>query len=57
MHYGEAIVWQKAILAARKIYRLAPRLPMQETYGMRSQITLAAVLDKLGPGPNGTNLR
>ncbi|WP_363321732.1 four helix bundle protein [Accumulibacter sp.] len=28
---------------ARQVYRLAPRLPREETYGMRSQITRAAV--------------
>ncbi|MBK1617164.1 hypothetical protein CKO42_01600 [Lamprobacter modestohalophilus] len=43
MHYREAIVWQKAMLAAREVYRLVPRLPREETYGMRSQITRAAV--------------
>ena len=29
--------------AARETYRLAPRLPSTENYGMRSQITRAAV--------------
>jgi four helix bundle protein len=43
MHYRELIVWQKAMEAAREVYRLAPRLPREETYGMRSQITRAAV--------------
>ncbi|MBK5938214.1 hypothetical protein CCR96_02785 [Halochromatium roseum] len=43
MHYREAIVWQKAMLAAREVYRLVPRLPREETYGMRSQITRAVV--------------
>ena len=28
---------------ARQVYRLAPILPKEETYGMRSQITRAAV--------------
>ncbi|MGD9894518.1 MAG: four helix bundle protein, partial [Dehalococcoidia bacterium] len=27
----------------REVYRLAPRMPREETYGMRSQITRAAV--------------
>ncbi|MEA1050801.1 four helix bundle protein [Lamprobacter modestohalophilus] len=31
------------MLAAREVYRLALRLPREETYGMRSQITRAAV--------------
>lgn len=43
MHYRDTIVWQKAMLAAREMYRLVPLLPAEETYGMRSQITRAAV--------------
>ncbi len=43
LHYREAIVWQKAMAAAREVYRLVPHLPREETYGMRSQITRAAV--------------
>lgn len=42
MHYRELKVWQKAMEAAKEVYRLAPRLPREETYGMRSQITRAA---------------
>ncbi|MGH7505737.1 MAG: four helix bundle protein, partial [Longimicrobiales bacterium] len=43
VHYREAIVWKKAMRLAREVYRLAPRLPKEETYGMRSQLTRAAV--------------
>ena len=43
LHYRQAIVWQKAMAAALEVYRLAPLLPREETYGMRSQITRAAV--------------
>lgn len=43
MHYRETTLWQKAMEATREVYRLAPRLPREETYGMRSQITRAAV--------------
>lgn len=43
MHYRQLIVWQKAMAGAREIYRLVPRLPREETYGMRSQITRAAI--------------
>jgi four helix bundle protein len=43
MHYRETIVWQKAMAAAREGYRLVPRLPKEETYGMRSQLTRALV--------------
>ncbi|HXR36895.1 MAG TPA: four helix bundle protein [Candidatus Binataceae bacterium] len=37
------IVWQKAVDMVREMYRLVPKLPKEETYGMRSQITRAAV--------------
>ena len=43
MHYRETVVWQKAMQAVDELYRLAPRLPREETYGMRSQITRAMV--------------
>lgn len=43
MHYRETILWQKGMEVAREVYRLVPRLPREETYGMRSQITRAAV--------------
>ncbi len=42
MHYRELVVWQKAMMLAKEVYRLAPMLPREETYGMRSQITRAA---------------
>jgi len=42
MHYRELKVWQKAMEVAKAVYRLAPLLPREETYGMRSQITRAA---------------
>ncbi|MCE7937176.1 MAG: four helix bundle protein [Chloroflexi bacterium CFX6] len=31
------------MIVAREVYRLVPRLPREETYGMRSQLTRAAV--------------
>lgn len=43
MHYQKAVVWQKAMEVARGIYVLVPLLPREEIYGMRSQITRAAV--------------
>ena len=43
MHYRELKVWQKAMEAAKQVYRLTPLLPREETYGMRSQITRAMV--------------
>ncbi|MBM3473024.1 MAG: four helix bundle protein [Armatimonadetes bacterium] len=43
MHYRQTTLWQKAMAIAREVYRLAPMLPREETYGMRAQITRAAV--------------
>lgn len=43
LHYRELVVWQKSMDLAQAIYRLTPQLPREETYGMRSQITRAAV--------------
>ena len=43
MNYRRAVVWDKAMDVAREVYRLSPRLPDEEKYGMRSQITRAAV--------------
>ena len=43
MHYRETVVWQKAMDTTREVYRLVPRLPREETYGMRSQITRSSV--------------
>jgi four helix bundle protein len=42
-HYRDLVVWKKAMDAAKEVYRLAARLPREETYGMRSQLTRAAV--------------
>ena len=41
--YRRTILWQKAMEAAREVYRLVPLLPREETYGMRSQLTRAVV--------------
>lgn len=43
MHYRETTLWRKAMEVAHEVYRLAPRLPREETFGMRSQITRAAL--------------
>lgn len=43
MHYRELVVWRKGMDAAKEVYGLVPLLPREETYGMRSQITRAAV--------------
>ena len=41
--YWQLIVWQKAMAMARSVYTLVPRLPREETYAMRSQLTRATV--------------
>lgn len=43
MHYRETIVWNRAMEAAREVYRLVALLPREEVHGMRSQITRAVV--------------
>jgi four helix bundle protein len=43
MHYRQTIVWQKAMQVVEELYRLVPRLPKEETYGIHLQITRAAV--------------
>ncbi|MDR1605440.1 MAG: four helix bundle protein [Gracilibacteraceae bacterium] len=43
IHYKESILWKKAMQISLEIYQLAPKLPKEETYGMRSQITRAAI--------------
>jgi len=42
LYYRKLTVWRKAMDVAAEIYRLAPRLPSEEAYGLRSQITRAA---------------
>ncbi|RDI97202.1 four helix bundle protein [Dyella solisilvae] len=43
MHYRDTVVWGKAMEMACEIYRLAKLIPDEERYGLRSQITRAAV--------------
>ena len=43
MHYRQTVVWNKAMEMVLEVYRLTPRLPREETYGLRAQITRAAV--------------
>jgi four helix bundle protein len=43
LHYRELAVWKKAMDLAIEVYRLVPMLPREETYGMRSQLTRAAI--------------
>lgn len=41
--YKDLIVWQKAMDLVPAVYRLARKLPREETYGLTSQIRRAAV--------------
>ena len=43
MHYRETVVWSKAMEVTRGIHGLLDALPREEVYGVRSQITRAAV--------------
>lgn len=43
MYYRQTVVWNKAMQMVLEVCRLAPRLPREETYGLRSQITRSAV--------------
>ena len=43
MSHERVIAWQKAMELAEEIYRLMPLLPVEERYGMRSQMTRASV--------------
>lgn len=43
MHYRKAEVWQVAMDMVGEVYRLVAALPPEERFGLRSQITRAAV--------------
>ena len=42
-NYKELKVWQRGIELAKSTYALVRQLPREETYGLRSQMTRAAV--------------
>ena len=41
--YEELIVWQKAILLAKLVYRIQKQLPKEEVYGLGDQMRRAVV--------------
>ena len=41
--YREFVVWQKAMLLAKEIYRLCRMLPKEETYALSDQMRRAAI--------------
>ena len=43
MHYRQTILWNKALSVAEAAYALARTLPREEVFGMRSQLTRAAL--------------
>ena len=42
-NYRQLIVWQKAMMLARDVYRTSARLPVRERYGLTQQVRRAAV--------------
>lgn len=42
LYYRKLRVWRKSMDLAKSVYQLVPRLPKEETYGIRIQITRAA---------------
>src|SRR5690606_18750530 len=43
VHYRETVVWKRAMQVAREVYRVVRLLPREEMYGMRAQMTRAAI--------------
>ncbi len=43
MHYRNAVVWQKAMRLAEMACRSCKKLPSEERFGIRAQITRAAI--------------
>ena len=42
MRYGSSVVWIKSMRLAARVIVISRRLPAEERYGLRSQITRAA---------------
>ena len=41
--YEELVVWQKAMMFAKEVYRIQKKLPKEEMYGLGDQIRRAVV--------------
>lgn len=42
-NFQQLLIWQKAMDMVVAVYKLVPLLPREETFGLRSQLTRAAV--------------
>ena len=42
-HYRDLLVWQKAMVIAKAIYRVTDAFPQKEVYGLQSQMRRAAI--------------
>ena len=43
MNFRELVAWQKSMVLAEEIYKMTARYPVEERYGLTSQIRRAAV--------------
>ncbi len=41
--YSDLVVWQRSIELVEEIYKIAPKLPLNEQFGLTSQIRRAAI--------------
>ena len=42
MHYRQLLVWQRAMALAEEVYRLTQRLPLEERFGLTTQMRRSA---------------
>ena len=42
-HYKDLLVWQKGMALAKQVYQLTQKFPVEERYGLTSQLRRAAV--------------
>jgi hypothetical protein len=44
-HYKELIIWQRAMVLAKSVYRLTAVFPVEEKYGLATQMRRTTVFD------------